>query len=173
MLLKNILITTCLISLISFPAISQEVDTNKVDDKNEFTPRTISIDKFDCFQTLQCLQRENPFKNSNLGNIRINDNRSNRFIVEGSSKNETLHAVYTNSGELVKATVIQRNIPMPRAISETLLTGEYESWKVIGNELVIEDFDEERMQYKVILQNEDEVRVEFLDRNGKFINRIS
>jgi len=172
MLLKNILITTCLISLISLPAISQQSAEN-TESEYELAPRAITIDKFDCFQTLQCLKRENPFKKSNLDNIRINDNRSSRFIVEGSSKNETLHAVYTNSGELVKATVIQRNIPMPRTINEALVTGEYKSWTVIGNELVIENFDKERMQYKVILENEGEVRVEYFDRNGHFLNRIS
>lgn len=173
MLLKTTLLSTCLLAMAASPAAAQHDKSNVFDDVFEPTSLTITIDKFDCFQTLQCLQRENPFRNSDLANIRFNNNRTDNYVVEGSSKNETLHAVYSSNGDLLKATVIQRNIPMPRAINETLVSEEFQGWTLIGNELRIENFDKERMQYQVILQNEGEVRIEYFDRYGHFLNRLS
>lgn len=173
MLLKITLLTVSLFAMAAFPAASQHDKSNAFDEVFDPVPLTITIDKFDCFQRLQCLKRENPFKNSNLERIRFDNNRAGSYVVEGSSKNETLHAVYNGNGDLLKATVIQQNIPMPRAINEALFSGELQDWTMIGNELLIENFDKERMQYKVILQNEGEVRVEYFDRYGNFLNRLS
>lgn len=173
MLLKNLLITTCLMTLISIPAISKQAQTDRIDEEKQRSSLTINESNFDCFQSLQCLKRENPFKNSNLNEIRLNDHKTDRFIVEGTSKNETLYAVYDGRGELVKATVIQRNIILPKSITGVLTTGEFEPWFIIGNELVIENFDKKSMQYKVILQQEGDVRVEYFDREGHLLNRVS
>jgi|GEM_PF-961633 len=173
MLLKITLLTACLLAMATSPVAAQYDNSKMTDDVFQTSSLTITLDKFDCFQKLQCLKRENPFKNSNLDRIRLNNNRTASYVVEGSSKNETLHAVYNSNGDLVKATVIQRNIPMPRAINRALVSDELQEWTLIGNELVIENFDKERMQYKVILQNDGEVRVEYFDRFGHSLNRIS
>jgi len=173
MLLKITFITACLLAMAASPAASQHDKSNMPDEVFKPSSLTITMDKFDCFQKLQCLKRDNPFRNSNLGQINFNHNRAESYVVEGSSKNETLHAVYNSNGDLQKATVIQRNIPMPRAINEVLISDEFRDWSLIGNELVIQNFDRERMQYKVILQNGSEVRVEYFDRYGQNLNRIS
>lgn len=173
MLLKNILITICLLALTYSPATSQQSQTDPIDGEKPRSTLTINQNNFDCFQSLHCLKRENPFKNSNLNEISLNNNRTERYIIEGTSKNETLHAVYNSYGELVKATVIQRNIALPKKITHALTTGEFEPWFIIGNELVIENFDKNRMQYKVILEHQGEVRVEYFDNNGQLLNRLS
>jgi hypothetical protein len=150
--------------------LSLQASQNSTDSEKPKNTLTITEDNFNCFQNLECLKRNNPFPNSNLSNIRLNDRRAEGYTVEGSSKNESLYAEYNYRGELVKASVIQRNIPLPRAINEVLVTGKFESWTMIGNELVIQNFDRSNMQYKVILQNGDDIRVEYFNKYGEFQN---
>lgn len=174
MLSKNIFLTAILLIFISTPAFSLQMAEAMITDDPD-TPRTgltINEENLGCFQTLQCLKRENPFQKSNLEEVKLN-NQSNRYIVEGSTKNETLYAEYNGKGDLIKATVIQRNIVLPRTINIVLTSGELENWSVIGNELVIENFDKSRMEYKVILEHEGEVRVEYFDHKGEHRNRLS
>lgn len=174
MLSKNIFLTIILLIFVCTPAFSlQMAEAISTDDPD--TPQrglTINEENLSCFQSLQCLKRENPFQKSNLEDIKLN-NQTDRFVVEGSTKNETLYAEYDGNGELIKATVIQRNIVLPRTINRVLTTGELENWMIIGNELVIENFDKSRMEYKVILEHEGEVRVEYFDHKGEHRNRLS
>lgn len=171
MLLKNMILTICLLILTSVPAVAQQISPNATNNEKPRNTLTIHEGNFSCFQNLQCLIREDPFKNSNLDQINLN-NTTDRYIVEGTSKNESIFAIYSGSGNLVKATVIQRNIILPKTISRTLASAEFEEWAVIGNELVIENFNKNSMQYKVILQNGNEVRVEYFDGQGKTQNRF-
>lgn len=172
MLLKNIILITIALAVSISPAISQHTTGDNIENDTPQNTRIIVEENFSCFQSLKCLQKENPFKKSNLNEVRLNSNSTERYVVEGSSKNESMHAVYNSNGELIRATVIQRNIPTPRAITEVLATGEFKAWQIIGNELVIENFDKQTMQYKVILQNDKEVRVEHFDRHGRLLTQI-
>lgn len=172
MLLKNLILTLCLFVFANTPVSSFQMSSDEMDPKKPRKSLTIHEGNFSCFQSLQCLIRENPFPKSNLDEVRLSNNNSDKFVVEGASKNETMHAVYNGSGELIKATVIQRNIVLPKTISLVLASSEFEDWSMIGNELVIEDFNKNSMQYKVILKNGDEVRVEYFDKHGQFQNRF-
>lgn len=173
MLLKNIIITTVILVITSTPAISFQTSSTGVTDDEPGTSLAIQESNFSCFQNLQCLIDENPFKKSNLGDIKLNNNRAQNYVIEGSSKNEEIYAVYDAGGRLLKATALQRNIALPRTITEVLAADEFKAWRMIGNELVIQNFDKDSMQYKVILQNGDEVRVEYFDRKGGSMNRFS
>ena len=172
MLLKNIILTTCLLVLISSSAFSLQASQNSTDGEKPKTTLTITEDNFNCFQSLECLRRNNPFPNSDLSNISLNDRRAEGYTVEGSSKNESLYAEYHYRGGLVKATVIQRYIPLPKAINEILVSGELESWTMIGNKLVVRNFDRNTMQYKVMLKNGNDIRVEYFNKYGEFQNRM-
>lgn len=171
MLLKNLILTICLFVITSTPASSFQMSSDELNPEKPRKSLTIHESNFSCFQSLQCLIRENPFPKSNLDEVRLNNN-SEKFVVEGTSKNETMHAVYNGSGDLIKATVIQRNIALPKTILRVLTSSEFDDWSLIGNELVIENFDKDSMQYKVILKNGDEVRVEYFDKYGQFQNRF-
>jgi hypothetical protein len=172
MLLKNLLIILSIFALTisSASAFQMPAETDYSEPPREGL--TISEDNFSCFQHLQCLIKENPFQKSNLNDIRLNNSHVERYVVEGSSKNESMHAVYTSRGDLIKATVIQKNIVLPKAISDVLASGNFKPWTVIGTELVIENFDKNQMQYKVVLQHEGEVRIEYFNKYGEFQNRF-
>lgn len=171
MLLKNLILTICLFVIASTPVSSFQMSSDEITPNKPRKSLTIHEGNFSCFQSLQCLVRENPFPKSNLEDVRLNNN-SEKYVVEGTSKNETMYAVYDGKGDLIKATVIQRNIALPKTILRVLTSSEFDDWSLIGNELVIENFDKHSMQYKVILKNGDEVRVEYFDKYGQFQNRF-
>lgn len=174
MLIKQFTLTlTLTIVLLTFSAaMSQQYSGDmKISDKITET-NIITEEMFTCFQHLQCLKDKNPFKNSNLDEIRLNGG-SERYTVEGSSQNEELYAEYDRSGKLIHATLIQRNINIPKRIARILLDDEFKEWTMIGNEVVIEDFDTRQTQYKIVLQNGSDVKVEYIDHNGQILNRIS
>lgn len=173
MLLKNILIAAAILVMTCTQAVALQVAIGESDTESPQNSLTITEKNFSCFQSLQCLINENPFKKSNLDKIRLNSNQTRNYVIEGTSKNEEVYAEYDSSGKLIKATVVQRNIAVPRSISMVLAQGEYQSYKMIGNEVVIQNFDPYSMMYKIVLQNEDEVRVEYFDRYGTPRNRIS
>lgn len=169
MLIKNIIISTVIFafSVISSHAMQSEISAPE--EASHSYQLTVNDNTMDCFRSLQCLIEENPFKNSNLDRIRLNNSRAQRFMVEGSSENEELKAVYLANGDLVEAKVIQRNIVLPRRIYETLASNELSSWTMIENKLEIKNFDENTKRYQVVLSRDSEVRVEYFDKNGDWI----
>ena len=169
MLLKNIIIPALFFAISATATFAFQPVIDVPEEPVYSYHLTVNENSMACFQTLQCLISENPFKNSNLDKIRLNNSKSQRFLVEGSSENEELHAVYQGNGTLIEATVIQRNIILPKKIYETLAAGEFESWTMIENKLEIKNFVENTKQYTVVLSRDNEVRVEYFDKTGNLI----
>ncbi|REL24646.1 hypothetical protein DYD21_17445 [Rhodohalobacter sp. SW132] len=165
MITRYAISTIFIVMITSFPLFAQQA-TDGVQEEYSQNTRIIVEEKFNCFQSLHCLKRENLFKNSNLNEISLNTPRHDKYLVQGSSKNESLHAEYNSDGELIRATVVQRNIPLPKAIYAAL-SNDLPEWRIIGNEVTIENFDKNRMEYKVILQNDTDVRMEYFNRKGE------
>ncbi len=173
MLFKNITLTLVIFAMSAIPNIATAQASpaeNKAD--KTLNKLTIQENNFSCFQDLQCLKQNNPFKNSNLDEMRINSNRISKYVIEGSSRDEEMYAEYNRHGELITATVIQRNIALPIGLMEVLISDDFNSWKMIGNELVVEDFDKRGMHYKVILQKDDMTKIVTFDRNGNITNQV-
>lgn len=125
-----------------------------------------------CFQNLQCLVQENPFKTSNLDEVRLNQG-TERYVIEGKAKNEEMYAEYDGrNGNLIKATVIQRNIPLPKNITSMLANSDYSEWAMVGNTRVIKNFQQSSIRYEVVLMKEGELRIEHFDANGEMINQL-
>lgn len=151
----------------------QHTDNGLTDDNYATGTLAIQEKDYHCYQNLECLKRNNPFKSSNLDQIIFNPDRYKQYIIEGSSRNESVYAVYNEKGNLMKATVVQRNIVLPKTIYKTLTGDEFSSWKMIGNELVVQNFDQNSMTYKIILSRDGEVKVEYFDGKGNKISPIS
>lgn len=171
MLSKNLLITALILVISYAPAaFSQAPQHNKF----EPTDSHLSINESNlyCFQNLQCLKEESPFKNSNLKDVKLNSS-TEKYVIEGKTKNEELYAEYDGSnGNLIKATVIQRNIILPRNISVELTTGDYKGWTMIGNKRVIKDFMRDSIEYEVVMMKDGELRIEYFDANGMVIDQL-
>lgn len=173
MLLKNILLSTFIIALSGTDALSDRTAEANIDTVQPAGALTIHVDNYSCFQNLQCLKDVNPFKSSNLDEIVFNPHRYEKYIVKGTSNNEDVYALYNGSGELINATVRQRNIKLPKAIYEVLISDPYSGWNMIGNELVVHNFDAKSMTYKVILSMDGEVKVEYFDHRGNLKSPLS
>ncbi|CAN5215277.1 hypothetical protein BH23BAC3_BH23BAC3_22550 [soil metagenome] len=173
MLIKNIITTTLLFVLITAPAVALQISASSLNDEKPRNSLSIHEDSFSCFQSLQCLQKENPFKRSNLNDINLNRQKYQNYLVEGSSKHEEIYAKYDGNGRLIEARLTQRNIDLPEYITNVLKSDDYKDWEMIGNELVVQNFDKKRMQYKVILRNDNDVIVEYFDKLGNPMNRLS
>lgn len=173
MLITKIITTTLVTLLMGLPAVALQGSSSTTDDTKTNNSLMIHEDNFSCFQNLQCLMKDNPFRTSNLDDIRFNNHEYQTYVVEGTSKNEEVYAVYDQDGLLIESTVTQRNIVLPEKISRSLVSSEFRDWTLIGNELEVRNFDKNTMLYKVVLQNGEEVRVEYFDRNGNRKNRIS
>jgi hypothetical protein len=174
MLLKSIVLTSCIFVAATLQLSAQQTyQTADVIVETVQTPLAIHTGNFTCFRNLNCLTRENILNTRNLVKKASNNRNTNHIVIEGSSKNEDLHAVYNRDGRLIKATVLQRNIPLPASIRNLLISEDFQGWTMIGNELKVKDFKEDRMEYKVVLMRAQEVRVEYFDGKGRHVNRLS
>lgn len=133
----------------------------------------VKVDNLACLKSLQCIQKENLFVKTNLDILRNGNGRFGGYTIEGSSENEELFAQYDNRGNLIRSNVIQRNIPLSREVRKQLINEEFNSWNMIGNERMIKNFDKKSIEYKLILQREDEIRVVYFDYKGQNKNRLA
>lgn len=165
MLSKNLLITALILVISYAPAaFSQALATDNY--KPADASLSINESNLYCFQNLQCMKDEKPFKNSNLDDVKLNQG-TEKYVIEGKSKNEELYAEYNgNNGNLIKATVIQRNIILPKNIMVELSTGEYSDWKMVGNKRIIKNFVKDSIVYEVMMMKDGELRTEYFDSNG-------
>lgn len=170
---KLILLTLSLIVTGAAHTLAQQPSMDRSSTIDNKSSLTITESNLTCFKNLDCLQSENIFKESDFSLIRKGNNRFTSYTVEGSSENEELFAQYDQNGKLIRSTVLQRNIPLPGKINKKLASSEYSEWQMIGNERTIENFEEKRIEYKLILQKENKIRVVYLDCNGENKNRLS
>ncbi|REL32964.1 hypothetical protein DYD21_14205 [Rhodohalobacter sp. SW132] len=142
---------------------------------DETSPPSLAVkaDNLACLKSMQCIQKENLFGRINLDIFRNGNGRFDGYTIEGSSKNEELFAQYDHRGDLIRSNVIQRNIPLSREIRNQLINEEFSSWNMIGNECRIKNFDRKSIEYKLILQREDEIRVVYFDYKGQNKNRLA
>lgn len=171
MLSNNLLLTALLLVLSYAPAAFSQAPMNK-DYKSADSHLSINESNLYCFQNLQCLKAENPFNSSSLDAVKLNRS-TGKFVIEGKSKNEEIYAEYDGSnGNLIKATVIQRNIILPKHILVTLTIGDFKEWTMVGNKRVIKNFVKETIEYEVVLMKDGELRIEYFDRNGMMIDQL-
>lgn len=171
MLSKNLILTTLLLAIVYAPAaFSQAPPTQEYEPSD--SQLSIQENNLYCFQTLQCLRAENPFNNSSIADIMLNDTQE-KYVIEGKSRNEELYAEYNGkNGTLIKATVIQRNIILPKHLLVTLTSGEFKSWTMVGNKRTIKNFSKDSIEYEVVLMKDGELRIEYFDSNGMVIDQL-
>jgi len=171
MLLKNLLVTALVLVISYAPAAFSQSSAEDVYDGPD---KSLSINQSNlyCFQNLQCLKSDNPFKGTDLSELKL-DGSNEKYVVQGKSKNEQLHAEYDGkTGNLIAATVIQRNIRLPGNILTAINTGENSGWTMAGNTRVIKNFMEDSIKYEVILIKDGELRIEYFDVNGMTVDPI-
>lgn len=173
-MMAKIVFTTLILSMLTnVQVFSQHISETSDITEREKIGMAINEKDFKCFQDLQCLKVNNPFSMSNLNDFNYYSKRYESYVVNGSSRDEEVYAVYDNKGRLMRATLTQRNIKLPETIEEALSEGEFANWRVVGTELTVENFESKSMQYKVVIQNEGFVRVAHFDSDGNIQNQFS
>ena len=133
----------------------------------------VKVENLTCFKSLQCLQKENLLVKINLDIFRNGTGRYDGYTIEGSAENEEFFAQYDYQGDMIRSTVVQRNIPLPREISIQLNSEELSAWKMVGNERLIKNFEGNSIEYKVILQKDSTTRAVYFDHKGENKNRLA
>lgn len=133
----------------------------------------ISENYYNCFKELHCLKNNREIREKGL-DIQFDRKRHfKEYQLSGETRNEKLDAVYDDQGRLIEARLVRVNFALPRFITEQLVTGQYADWRMIGNEMVVENFDAKTTRYKVILQKEDQGTVLYFDRHGNQMNHFA
>lgn len=173
MLSKNLLFTTLVIVLMYAPATFSQMAPSSPGFTEQQSTLSIHEGNLYCFQNIRCLQSEKPFRNTDLSNIELNGS-TETYVLEGKTRNEELYAEYNGrNGNLIKATVIQRNIILPKQMLAHLATGEYSGWTMVGNQRVIKNFQKDSIRYEVMMMKDGELRIEYFDRHGESTSQIS
>ena len=117
---------------------------------------------YTCLRDIKCLKRQKRFNFKLEGNVR----NANKYIVKGQSKNEHLYAEYGGNGKLINSRYVLLNVRVPGKIRQYLTSGEYEGWKMIGNEKTVLSFNPKTTEYSIILQKDNDSIVLYFDRLG-------
>lgn len=160
------------ISLFVSTAVHTEAQQPAID-KTSPPDLAVKVENLTCFKSLRCIQKENLFAKINLDIFKNGNGRYDGYTIEGSAENEELFAQYDHRGDLIRSNVIQRNIPLSKEIRIQLINEEFNSWNMIGNERLIKNFDNKSIEYKLILQKEDEIRVVYFDYKGQNKNKLT
>lgn len=175
MLFKNIHMLFCAITLTLAFAPATFSQSFYTDDNHPEMEQNLSINESNlyCFRNLQCLIQENPFRNSSLKDINLN-NATKKYVIEGKTRNEELYAEYNGTtGNLIRSTVIQTDIILPMPILEKLVSDEFKDWTMAANKRIIKNFAKDTIRYEVILMKDDKIRVEYFNQYGAAENRLS
>ncbi|MCC5905523.1 MAG: hypothetical protein JJU13_04920 [Balneolaceae bacterium] len=143
----------------------------KNDSKTFETPSAFMIDESNlhCFRDMNCLKNDKTIREKGLKfNFNTNSN-ADHYILEGYSPNEVVKAKYNEQGRLIEAELVHINIRMPREIITHIFSGVYSDWQMVKNERIVQDFDVNTTEFRVMLQKQDEIVVLNFDKDG---NRV-
>lgn len=109
-------------------------------------------------------------RNLNLKLRNLNRGDKSHFVLEASGDRINVNARYDQDGNLIEATMIKENIPVPQAIMRFIYSNDkFDSWTMTGNEKVVKDFDPYQTEYKVTMSNGDETQVLHFKELGESI----
>ncbi len=156
-----------MIVIFSGTVFAKDIDHSINQDGNVLV---INEQNYSCFTDINCLRYDAAIKNSGL-KVRFDERwNAGHYILKGTSENERVYAEYNEHGNLVKARLIQVNVPLPNKINRYLATGEFKEWKLIGNEKTVQNFDPKTTEYKVILQKDGKGKVLYFDNKGNKVD---
>lgn len=133
---------------------AQPKSAPSADYKESKTESTMIIteDDYSCLLNIHCLKDTGILAEKGW-NIRFeNMNKLGPYTISGRNGfRKTLEASYDENGELTDARLTRINVVLPRAI-RAFLDNELSGWTVTSNEMVVEDFNTEKTEYKVNLK---------------------
>lgn len=95
------------------------------------------------------------------------------YRLSGHAKNISIDAFYGKDGKLVTARLVKKNTPLPKIISQQLVSDAYKDWTMRSNKTFVKDFDAMSTEYEVKMKNGKNKLTLFFDSAGNQINRLA
>lgn len=113
---------------------------------------------------LSCL-KNGYFKGWNVKLINIDPPNPSHFVLQSTGNYIHMHAVYDKDGRLIEGELRLMDVALPKHILEEIFQN-FSGWKITANEKYVRDFDREKTEYKVILQNGSRKQTLYFGRDG-------
>jgi len=134
---------------------SQVEDCANISSKemDKYTKNTITEEDYPFLKSLDCMKKNNYLKNRgwNLKLRNIDTKNASHYELRAKGPKIDLHATYDKDGQLVESIFRKRDTRLPYSIREFIISGEFEGWKMIRNEMTVTDFNIYQTEYKIVL----------------------
>lgn len=135
------------------------------------TVNTILEEDYPFLKNLECMKKNNYLKNRgwNLKLRNINPKNASHYELQAKGPKIDLHATYDKNGKLVESILRKKDTRIPYAIRKFIISGEFEGWKMISNEMTVTDFNAYQTEYKVVLSDGTMEKVLHFKSHGNWI----
>lgn len=139
--------------------------------KNKNTKNTIVEEDYPFLKNLECMKKNNYLENRgwNLKLRNINPENPSHYELRAQGPKIDLQATYDKDGKLVESTFRKIDTRIPYAIRKFIISGEFEGWKMISNEMTVKDFNAYQTEYKVVLSDGSMEKVLHFKNHGNWI----
>lgn len=134
----------------------------------------ITEEDYPCFQSIDCLKTSQKFKDRGWNiafkeDIQIPD----EYVMRGEVTNMYLNARYDRRGNLIESTLYRKNTALPSSVRRQLVQDDLTGWTMIENEMVVNDFEVQKTEYKIVLEKDDNTQILYFDNEGNRIQRLA
>lgn len=133
---------------------------------------TITEADFHYLKNLDCITSGyiSDKRNLNLKLRNIDHLLNTHYILTSNGSAIDVEAEYDLEGNLIEATLIEKNTQIPIPILRYIYSDEeFSGWVMVQNEKIVTDFDPYQTEYKVTLSNGDETEVLLFREQGEMI----
>lgn len=154
-------------SVITVASDGQKMDcSNDIQHKMESSSveNTITEADFPYLKNLDCITSGyiSDKRNLDLQLRNVNHILNTHYVLTSNGSAIDVEAEYDLEGNLIEATLIEKNTQIPIPILRHIYSDEeFDSWVMVRNEKIVTDFDPNQTEYRVVLTNGDEEEILF------------
>lgn len=130
----------------------------------------ITEEDYPCFQSIECLKTNQKFRNIAFSeDIQFPD----EYVMSGEVTNMYLNARYDRRGNLIESTLYRKNTALPSSVRRQLVQDGLAGWTMMENEMVVNDFEAQKTEYKIVLEKDDNRQTLYFDNEGNRIQQLA
>ncbi|MEX1269878.1 MAG: hypothetical protein WEA56_12780 [Balneolaceae bacterium] len=165
--MKIYIVISCVLLGCSIRGYTQPKSVPAAEKSETNTVFHIGEEDYLCLQNIHCLEDTGLLKEKGWDIRFENMNDSGPYTLTGhNGSRKTLEASYDEKGELIDARLTLIDVVLPRTIRDHL-GNKSPGWVMNSNEMLVEDFDVEKTQYKVNLEKGTQRETLYFDHLGE------